>query len=72
MASKKNSNDMNDSSRNKHDGQELLLYLLDAVDKGLNLARMQRGKRNYAGEGMKRLSWENYGARYSEKLIRIR
>ena len=24
---------MNDSSRNKHDGQELLLYLLDAVDK---------------------------------------
>ena len=33
MASKKNSNDMNDSSRNKHDGQELLLYLLDAVDK---------------------------------------
>lgn len=46
--------------------------LLDAVDKGLNLARMQRGKRNYAGEGMKRLSWENYGARYSEKLIRIR
>ena len=33
MASKKNSNDTNDSSRNKHDGQELLLYLLDAVDK---------------------------------------
>ena len=33
MASKKNSNDMNNSSGSKHDDQELLLYLLDAVDK---------------------------------------
>ncbi len=33
MASKKNSNDMNESRRGRQDGQELLLYLLDAVDK---------------------------------------
>ncbi len=46
--------------------------LLDAVDKGLNLARTQKGIRNYAGDDMNRLSWENYGTRYSEKLTRIR
>lgn len=33
MASKKNSNDMNNSGRSDQDGQELLLYLLNAVDK---------------------------------------
>ena len=33
MASKKNTNDMNPSGKSRQDGQELLLYLLDAVDK---------------------------------------
>lgn len=46
--------------------------LLDAVDKGLILANAQIGIRNYAGYDLKRLSWEYYGTRYSEKLQRIR
>lgn len=46
--------------------------LLDAVDQGLILANTQTGIRNYAGHDFKRLSWENYGARYSENLQRIR
>ena len=33
MASKKNPKEINGSGNSKHDGQELLLYLLDAVDK---------------------------------------
>jgi len=33
MASKKNSRHTNEPDRSRHDGQELLLYLLDAVDK---------------------------------------
>ncbi len=32
MASKKNPKEINESGKSKHDGQELLLYLLDAVD----------------------------------------
>lgn len=46
--------------------------LLEAVDKGLDLARTQKGVRNYAREDLKRLSWEEYGTRYSEELDRIR
>jgi glycosyltransferase involved in cell wall biosynthesis len=46
--------------------------LLDAVDQGLILANAQTGIRNYAGHDFKRLSWESYGARYSENLQRIR
>ena len=45
--------------------------LLDAVDKGLNLARAQKGIRNYAGDDMNRLSWENYGIRYSRFFAKI-
>jgi glycosyltransferase involved in cell wall biosynthesis len=46
--------------------------LLEAVDKGLELANTQQGIRNYAGEDLNRLSWEEYGKRYSEELSRIR
>ena len=46
--------------------------LLDAVDKGMELAKTQQGIRNYAGEDLKCLSWEEYGTRYSEELNRIR
>ena len=46
--------------------------LLEAVERGLDLARLQKGIRNYAGEGIIKLSWDHYGARYSEALNRIR
>ena len=46
--------------------------LLEAVDNALDLARTQSGIRNYAGEDVIRLSWKEYGKRYSKELNRIR
>ena len=45
--------------------------LVEAIDKGLELAKTQQGIRNYAGEDMKCLSWEEYGIRYNRFLISI-
>ena len=46
--------------------------LHESVEKAIDLANTQNGIRNYAGDDLKRLSWDNYGARYSEKLKKIR
>lgn len=45
--------------------------LLEAVDKGLDLAKTQIGTRNYVGENLKYLSWKEYGHRYNRFLISI-
>lgn len=45
--------------------------LICAIDKALTLAEKQKGKRYYATEKLKELSWEGYGRRYNDFLKTI-
>lgn len=45
--------------------------LESAVEQALCLAETQQNIRNYAGEDLKNLSWNAYGKRYSESILKI-
>ena len=45
--------------------------LMEAIDKGLDLAKTQIGIRNYVEEHLKCFSWKEYGVRYDKFLISI-